>query len=380
MKNLQRFLIASMFFGSFGVAPAVSAADYARDSSASIDTLQTKQDDVNQLLRDAFELYKQKKYDEALAKCVKAAQLAPKDFRAPLMSGLVYMAQWKMKSASEEFAKAIALKPDDKQLYLFKAKADNLRDAKEEALAATRKALEIDPSFAEAYLLIGDILRFDEKRRDEALAAYRSALKIKPDLPEPYENLGEMLLEAKDEKGAEEIFRKGMEVDPKKMAGRFALGRLLVKQGRLKEARAVWEVRTSDKDDTFPNFIDVLERAEKLQEATAALAKNPNDPATLVRMGNAVMEGDSWVVDGRQERAITYFKKALKIKPNFAPAQYGITKAAIQIADTFESKKKAVDEELEKLRKIDPKLAAEMEEYRKNYSGGIKTAPLNTDQ
>lgn len=124
----------------------------------------------------------------------------------------------------------------------------------------------------------------------------------------------------------------------------------------------------------------MLERAERLEKAKDALAQKPDDPETLVQMGLVVMEGDSWVVNGRQERAIVYFEKALKIKPDFARAQYGICKAYIQTADTSKDKNKNVDEELAKLRKLDAKLADELEDYRKNYSGGIKTVPANFNQ
>jgi tetratricopeptide (TPR) repeat protein len=383
MKNLQRFLFSSIFVCALGVT-SVSAATFVQPAPHS--TLSLRSDrtawitDVEELIKTAFELYRQNKFEEALANCVKAASLSPNDFRPHALAGLIYMAQMKLKSASEEFAAAISLKPDNKQIYLLKARADRLRGAKEEALAASRKAIELDASFAEAYIMIGDILRFDEKRRDEAIAAYRSAIKANPRLPAAYEQLGEILADAQDAKGAEEVFRQAMAADPKLMAGRFALGRLLVEQGRLKEARAIWEGRTSDEDNTFPNFIALLERAEKLKQATAALAQKPKDPETLVRMGFAVMEGDSWVVDGRQERAIVYFRKALKLKPGFAMAQYAICKAYIQIADTYKSKNKNVDEELTKLRRLDPKLAAEMDDYRKNYSGALTTAPLNINQ
>lgn len=97
-------------------------------------------------------------------------------------------------------------------------------------------------------------------------------------------------------------------------------------------------------------------------------------------MGLAVMDGESWVVDGRQERAIVYFKKALVIRPGFAKAQYAICKAYVQIADTFPNKKPLVDAELAKLRRLDLKLAAEMEEYRKNYSGALRGTPTKLDQ
>jgi len=159
------------------------------------------------------------------------------------------------------------------------------------------------------------------------------------------------------------------------MAGRFTLGRMMVKQGRLTEARQLWEGRTSDEDRTYPQFIELLKRAENLKRATDTLAKKPNDPNALVDMGLAVMDGDHWVVDGRQKRALVYFREALKIKSDFARAQYGICKAFIQGVDGSKDEKKIVDRELEKLRQLDSALAAEMDEYRKKYVSGLIADP-----
>jgi tetratricopeptide (TPR) repeat protein len=385
MSSLQRLGFVFVLLGALNCPPASAAAVLARvipQSSAVAGGAQEPQGgDPDSLVRAAFELYRQRKFDEALAASARAARLSPGDYRPHVVNGLVYMAQMKLKSASEALAEAITLQPKDKRLYLLKATADAMRGSKEEALAACRKALELDPSFAPAYATMGDALRWDEKRRDEAIAAYRSAIKADPNLLPAYEPLGQLLAAAKDEKGAEEVFRQGIAADPKRMAGRFALGRMLVKQGRLAEARELWDGRTSDEDRTFPNFITELERAENLKRATDGLAQKPNDPEALVAMGLAVMDGDLWVVDGRQERAIVYFRKALEIKPGYARAQYAICKAYIQIADTFSDKKKVVDEELAKLRRLDPKLADELEEYRKNYSGGIRVAaPVKVDR
>ena len=97
-------------------------------------------------------------------------------------------------------------------------------------------------------------------------------------------------------------------------------------------------------------------------------------------MGLAVMEGDSWVVDGRQERAMVYFKQARELKPDSTRAQYSICKAYVQITDTFSKEKNILDAEMAKLRKLDPKLADELEQYRKNYHGGIDVSPVKIDQ
>lgn len=384
MKKPKCLLLVSIIsiFGLESISAVVNHQHFLYSQLEIVVAKESRNDDADELLKAAVELYKQKKYDEALANCVKAAESNPKDFRPHYISGFIYTAKLNFKGASEEFAKAITLKPDEKLLYLYKAKADQMRGAKDEAVAACRKALELDPNFAEAYMTIGDTLRDDEKRRDEADAAYRAAVKADPKAPYVLESFGENLLYAqKDKKGAEEAFRKAMLLDPDQMVGRFALGRLLVEQGRLKEAREIWEGRKTDKDNTFPNFITLLERAENLKKATEAFNQKPNDPETLLQMGNAVMDGDSWVVDGRQEKAIVYFRKALAIKPNFAAAQFAICKAYVQIADTSGRKNKNVDEELVKLRRMDAKLAKELEEYRKNYSGGIiTTAPPSPKQ
>jgi tetratricopeptide (TPR) repeat protein len=328
-------------------------------------------DGFDKYIFDAYALYSQQKYEEALTACKKAVELRPADNRPYALSGAVYLAQWKLEEASALFALAIRFSPLNPVLHYMKARADRFRNAREEGLVSLRKAIELRPNYAEAYLLLGDLLVKD----DERTAAFRKAIELDPKLVDAYYYLG-MQLETvkKDEKAAEEVYRTAIEIDPKKMAGRFNLGRLLVKQGRLAEGRKVWNERTSDEDRTFPNFITVLVRAERLEAAKQAHAKNTNDPEANLKMGLAVMDGDHWVVDGRWESAIVYFKKALAIKPDLAKAQHAICKAYVEIANVFKSKNEILDQELAKLRKLDSKLADDIVEYRRTYSGGLKAA------
>ena len=328
-------------------------------------------DNIEKLFKTAVSLYNQKKFSEALALCTKITKISPTDFRPYMLSGLIYRVQRKLSRASKSFAQASLFRPKDKRLYMLKAHTDRLRNAREEAVTASRKAIEIDPFFFDAHLMIGNILRFDKMRKNEAILAYKTAMKIKPTARQSYEGLGALLLSIGDKQGAVAIFRKGIEKDPDKMAGRFDLGRLMVKDGRLKEARRLWEERTSDIDTTFPNFITLLKRGETLKKAKTQLAKNPTNPKMLLQMGNATMAGASWVVDGRQKRAIVFFKKALELQPGFVQAQYSIVKAYIQIADNSSKESYRVDEELMKLKQLSPALAIEMENYRKTFSGGI---------
>lgn len=343
-------------------------------------TEQERANDVSELLRSAYKALQESKFDEVLATCAKAIALNPKEYRAYALSGYAYQAQRKLKNASEAFAKAIKLQPDIKELYLSKSEVDFLRNAHKEALSAARQAIKLDPSYAKAHLMIGRALKRDEKRQAEAITAYETALSIDPRLWSVYDELGAILESANEEKRAEDLFRKGMATDPNHMAGRFALGRMFVKQGRLAEARELWDGRTSDEDRTFPQFIELLKRAENLKRATDMLAQTPNDPDALIEMGIAVMDGDSWVIDGRQKQALEYFHKALTVKPNYARAQYSIVKAYIQIAAIFSEENENVDRELSTLRALDTKLAAELDGYRKNYRAGLTASPVELDQ
>lgn len=363
---MRRFLFLALIIQIF-IGNAWPISTYAQtDIRQSKSVPEPQSNNPDELIQLGATYYRQQKLEEALAHFTKASRLSPQSFRPYVLIGLVYQTQDKMKSASESYAKAIQLRPNDKQLYLVKAIVDARRRAEAEALDACQKALELDPNYTEAFATIGETLRFNEKRRDDAISAYRSALKLNPRFLEAYEPLGELLTRNDDFKGAEALYQQAMVADPKKMTGRFPLGRMLVKQGRLAEARELWNGRTSEEDNTFPNFIVVLQRAENLQRATDALSQKPNDPAALVEMGFAVMDGDPWIVDGRQKRAITYFQQSLQINRKFARAQYGICKAYIQLSRPYENHEKDIVREMAKLRKLDSALAKELDEYRKN--------------
>jgi tetratricopeptide (TPR) repeat protein len=366
MKNLRTLLIGTILFYCLNIqlfATTLLQQSVPQSSPLSIDP--------DELMKTGASLYRQQKYEEASTYFEKAVKLKPNDFRPLTLLGIAYQAQLKLKSASEAFGKATLLQPADKKIYLMKAVVDSRRNATEEALAACHKALELDPTYAEAFTIIGKTLRWDEKRRSEAISAYQSAIKINPNLLDSYEALGGILENVKDEKGAEEIYRKGMALDPEKMSGRFVLGRMLVKQGRLKEARELWNDKTSADDFMHPTFIEVLTRAENLQRAKDDLAKAPNSPEALVNLGLAIMDGDSWVMDRRQEKAREYFNQALKLKPDYAKAHYGICKGYIQLEALNLVNKKLADDELTKLKMLDKSLVEELIQYRKNTPGGL---------
>ena len=92
----------------------------------------------------------------------------------------------------------------------------------DEAIAHYRKALEINPDFAEAHNNLGLALA-DRGRFDEAIAYYQKALEIKPDYAEAHNNLGTVLAGTRLDEAITE-YRKALETKPDFAEAHYNLG------------------------------------------------------------------------------------------------------------------------------------------------------------
>jgi tetratricopeptide (TPR) repeat protein len=166
-------------------------------------------DDFDKLLVQAWKLYQERKYDEAIKVCEQLIVLRPDDNRGYAIAGAVYMGQWKMQEASDVLALAIMFSPRNAVLHYNKARADRYRNAKDEGIVSVRKAIQLKPDYAEAYLLLGDLLGIGSaKDPTERIAAFRRAIELKPDLLEAYRALGMVLKVSGDNKGPKKLTGK----------------------------------------------------------------------------------------------------------------------------------------------------------------------------
>ena len=90
----------------------------------------------------------------------------------------------------------------------------------DEALAVYRRALELDPTYAEAHCGLGGV-RHEQGQFEEAQAHYREALRHKPDLPAAHCALGTVREELGDFPDAERCWRTALRHDPR-LAGAYA--------------------------------------------------------------------------------------------------------------------------------------------------------------
>jgi tetratricopeptide (TPR) repeat protein len=182
----------------------------------------------------------------------------------------------------------------------------------EEALRYLELAVGLDPRHARAQRLTG-IIRLQRREPGPAAEAFAKWLEAEPASAEGRLYLGIARQEAGDKDGAADAFRASFEADGNAPAA-FRLGKLLLEKGDLAGAleyadRAVAKAgRESDGHNLRGVVLNQLERyPEAIASFEAAAALAPEDPAILVNLGIACLNG------GAPERAKSLFQKALPL-------------------------------------------------------------------
>ncbi|MEG3906557.1 tetratricopeptide repeat protein, partial [Microcoleus sp. w2-18aC4] len=187
------------------------------------------------------------------------------------------------------------------------------RGKSEEAIAAYRQAIQIDPNFAAAYENLGGAL-FLQGKPDEAIAAYRQAIQIDPNFAEAYKNLGGgLFLQGKlDEEIA--TYHQAIKVNPQWVWAYNKLGNALSYQGKLDEAIVAYRQAIqidSNYAEAYNNLGNALFNQGQPQEAIAAYRQaiqiDPNDAEAYKNLG--------WILhkQGRLDEAIAAYRQAIQL-------------------------------------------------------------------
>ncbi|HEY7675662.1 MAG TPA: tetratricopeptide repeat protein, partial [Candidatus Methylomirabilis sp.] len=95
------------------------------------------------------------------------------------------------------------------------------------AVGEHRKALQLDPNFAEAYKSLADLLRLSPRRLyDQAIEAYSKAIDLQPDFAEAYVGRGDAWQAKGSFDQAIGEYKKTIELDPENAGVHVSLGRI----------------------------------------------------------------------------------------------------------------------------------------------------------
>ena len=118
-----------------------------------------------------------------------------------------------------------------------------------EAELSYRKAISINPDYANAHCNLGNVLK-DLGKLKEAELSTRKAISINPNFANAHYNLGIILMDFGNLKGAELSTRKAISINPNFVNAHYTLGLILRDLGDLKEA----ELSTRKAISINPNF------------------------------------------------------------------------------------------------------------------------------
>jgi DNA-binding winged helix-turn-helix (wHTH) protein/TolB-like protein/Tfp pilus assembly protein PilF len=207
------------------------------------------------------------------------------------------------------------------RLYLLGREKWMKRDWDRDCLAFYRKAIELDPNFALAYLGIADLYAFtyETKTADDALA---KAIELDPTLHEAYATRGFLqMFHRWDWQGADRSLRQAIELSPNSSKAHHWYGVYLSIQGRLDEAQRE------------------MEKALEL------------DPTALAIMTD-IAELHYFKSD--YERAETELQRVLTIDPNFLNARMHLVKVRYKRGASYFVEDAAFRVFWQKLRKSEP--------------------------
>jgi tetratricopeptide (TPR) repeat protein len=206
------------------------------------------------------------------------------------------------------------------------AQSDFQRQDVEGGIASLERAVEIDPKFVRAWLLLGELYKFS-LQTDKSLEAYRKAVAIDPRLNIVYKMQGYMLLGSK----------------------------------QFEEAVPIWEeyIKVAPNDGDGPaNLATAFEGLERYGEAASALESaiklNPHLASLYAGLGFAYLKA------GNDDKALAAYRKALELDPQ--PVYYN------NIGYALADARKKMDVALEYAQK-----AVTMEE---DASGSVKLSDL----
>lgn len=228
--------------------------------------------------------------DKAIGEFEESARLSPGNPLPQHGLGRAYQMQQSYKAAHAAYDRALAASADYYPARLAKGDVFLAQGEARQAVGEYQAVARAQPKLYDAQLKLGMAQQQAGQLR-EAQAAYQAAVRLNPDLPLPYNNMAWMAATDPANKPSDAVLewaRKAVALAPKVADFQDTLGWVHFKRGEAAEAVKV---------------LEKVSRAEGRQSA-----------------GIHYHLGSAYATAGRARDAVTAFKTALKLDPNFAEA------------------------------------------------------------
>jgi len=236
--------------------------------------------------------------------------------------GIAQQAQGLIQDAVASYRRALALNPDYAEAHNNLGVALQALGRIPDAISHYEQAVALKPDHAAAHNNLG-LLLSEQGRLDDAMAHYASALAAQPNYANAHNNMGSALLLKGKTDSATVHFTRAIAIDPNHAEAHNNLGNILNGQGRRDEAIGHYEravIVKPDYADAHSNLGIALAAEGRTDDAIAqclrAVALNPNHAQAYNNLGNIFKE------QGRFDDAMAHYASAIAIKPDYAEAHF----------------------------------------------------------
>ncbi len=318
--------------------------------------------EVNDCLINGNRLIDKGQYAEARKQFGEALKLAPTCAGAYNGIGATYLRQNDFKRAEVELDKGLNLEPLNVHILNNLGSATYHQEKFDQCILYYKQALQLaktDDAKVEPMVNLANALA-DQRHNDEAIDYFNQALRIRPDFAMAYNCLARMYYNTKKYELAAENARRAVKFKPEYAMAYYHLGLAEAALNNKGEAEKALEMSLKfEKDPSYAadtrRFLDHVRSAgstglpsandvndiagvEKLIKARAwkpaesaihsLLENTPEDPVLYNNLGYVVAHQRGSTPHGNYERAVLYYKQAIKLKKGpFPSAHYNLGQA-----------------------------------------------------
>lgn len=313
--------------------------------------------EVNDRLIAGNRLIDKGQYVEARKQFNEALKLAPNCAGAYNGIGATYLRQNDFKRAEAELTKGLNIDPLNVHILNNLGSATYHQEKFDQCILYYKQALQLaksDDAKVEPMVNLANALA-DQRRNDEAIDYFNQALRIRPDFAMAYNCLARMYYNTKKYELAAENARRAVKFKPEYAMAYYHLGLAEAALNNKGEAEKALEMSLRyEKDPSYaadtrrflehvrgssstalPSDVNDMAGVEKLIKARAwkpaesaihtLLENNGDDPVLYNNLGYVVAHQRGATPHGNYERAVLYYKQAIKLKKGpFPSAHYNL--------------------------------------------------------
>lgn len=202
-----------------------------------------------------------------------------------------------------------------------------------EAIAAYKKALELEPDNAQIHFMLGKTQLLQENLT-AAAASFQKAIELEPEHGYFYENLGEVLNQLGQLEAVIAVYTEAIKLGSNNANIYCQLAAAQIRNGDVTEATALYQkaIKLVPDHPTGYNSLAHIQRQQKGFEAAIlsyrrSLELNPQQFNIYIFLGTTLFQL------GKAEEAITAYTEAIALKPDHAPAYSALGNAQLKLGN-----------------------------------------------